>query len=72
MLYDKPPSYLAIRKPFIEDEKDFNENLIEKKLIIPHEEQMLSIKNFSIKAQANPLQPITFDSIIKKEYLVLS
>jgi hypothetical protein len=68
MLYDKPPSNLTIKKPFLEDVKDFNDNLIEKKLIIPHEEELLTIKNFSIKAQANPLQPITFDSIIKKEY----
>lgn len=47
--------------------KDYDEGLLDKKLVIPFTEDKLKIRNYLLKAQANPLRPISFESILNNE-----
>ena len=46
---------------------DYDEGLLDKKLVIPFTEEKLKIRSYLLKAQANPLRPISFDSILSNE-----
>lgn len=46
---------------------DYDEGLLDKKLVIPFTEDKLKIRNYLLKAQANPLKPISFESILNNE-----
>lgn len=58
---------LPVKKPVLDLEKDYDESMLDTKLLISHNEEKLKIHNYLIKAQANPLKPISFSGILKNE-----
>ena len=52
---------------FIFNIEDYDEKLLTRKLVISYKEEKLTIRNYLIKAQSNPLNPISIESILNSE-----
>ena len=61
------PDDLAIRKPVLRLVKDYDERLLDTKLIVPHSDEQLVVRNYMFMAQCNPLQPISLEALIRNE-----
>jgi len=46
---------------------DYDESILNKKLVLPYIEHKLKVDNFLVKAQANPLKSVSFANIIRNE-----
>lgn len=53
-------SKLPIRKPVLNYQRDYDEGLLDNRLVLPFVEDKLKIVNYLLKAQVNPLRPISF------------
>ena len=60
-------SKLMVKKPVLNLRKDYDERVLNTKLVVPFVEDKLKIDNYILKAQANPLKPISFSGTLINE-----
>ncbi len=58
---------LSIEKPVLNMVKDYDESVLDNRLVLPFVESKLKIDHYILKAQANPLRPISFTGMLINE-----
>ncbi|CAF0731757.1 unnamed protein product, partial [Brachionus calyciflorus] len=69
-MIDKQRDDLPVKKPILNMTRDYDLNLLDKKLVLKFKEEILKVDNYLIKAQANPLKSISFSSIILNDEIL--
>ena len=61
---------LPIKRPLLNYQRDYEPGLLDNKLVLPFAEQLLKVDSYILKAQVNPLRPLSISaSLLNNEEL---
>ncbi len=58
---------LPIKKPVLNDSKDYDESVLDQKYVKHHKEKKLRVENYMLKASSIPICFISIENFIKNE-----